>query len=1249
MSWAKSKSKRFDDGGNCAPGPGAYDPNHEILKTKTGLAVPKSQRFEDQKFITPGPGQYVVGSEMGTGRKLQRSSSFQINKKPMGDKSSNSSTASLRSEVFLTPQKCTPRKKHRRSLSSGNIKKPKSTLDDYIKEDTVESLKEKNRSLEEQLEEAEKQKELIERLQDQLKEAELQKESVVVACKHEIPTPQKTEALEKTIEQLEKELNECREELKNKEMASSEEKLDPLLDRVETLRFEVELLNQDNATMEEQLIETREERVKMEEELAKMREVRGELEEKFKEEEGRSTFLHFTQEQLNCQVQSLENVVRNLKTENKLLNNAVNKLVGAVQIEKKRLKEVTDAYTRENADSEQDFTKLQDEVESSRAQVSTLKTDLECAKIENLVKSSELENAQQELTGAKTELENNKSELTATKNELATARGDAKAQVVDLRAQLGQAELERGGILEKMSLVLKEKDELERKLSDSAKEKEEVLNDIEVAENDNDVLKDSLVEVEKEKNGLCLDLAEITKQKMALDDDLKNSEEKIQILLKTTSDLRVEVSELEMSKVGLEGEICASREETSQLEVTNCELRDMLNQEGEIRDQTKEVVAKLEELQIIKAEAQAKLEGELVELKAQLDGLGGEKEGWKVEKKEIEEERDQLYEDARINEVNLESLKEEITVIREALEEQNMEKEEVEEVLLDTQGLVQCLEEKLEDVHRQHREEANQLAAKLQEAEQARDQIKNERSSLMEINTDLSAQVTEYLQTVKLLQDREQQLGRQLAVSGIQLKAAQDDGEIDRMRLMQAEDEVLSLQAELDTTLVELEQSCQRTQAATQKSRELEVHLDVTQREHSEVKENLVAQLNTVKSAYNSSVEELADAQGSGKQLLERVVQLEGMLEMAAGTAQEQQLLLQENVKHLEALRDNLEKNLAEKQELLVSVHEEMKGVKEELIKGHGRIEELTKNNLRLKGNLDVRAGEVKQLKEEVGERSKQVEEERQKVEEWKTKDGELTKKIKNLLEEKQDTERIRRKDIEVMVKLREELEQRKEDLEQVKMGMEEIESSKRSMEAQQVVVMEAEKRAAQAEEAVEAWREKMEEMETVMKQMELRLQEVEEEAKYYREQNQLLEDMIEPFKDQLESFENEKRALLSQSEQAQGEVQKLATQYGSLLGHQNQKQKIHHVVKLKQENVSLKSEVVSLKEQITKLKRTITRNEEKMNESIRRFDPSQSFQHSKLGGNKENSMVSSTPLGPPKVRPSRHSTGSPLMQRNKK
>ena len=45
------------------------------------------------------------------------------------------------------------------------------------------------------------------------------------------------------------------------------------------------------------------------------------------------------------------------------------------------------------------------------------------------------------------------------------------------------------------------------------------------------------------------------------------------------------------------------------------------------------------------------------------------------------------------------------------------------------------------------------------------------------------------------------------------------------------------------------------------------------------------------------------------------------------------------------------------------------------------------------------------------------------------------------------------------------------------------------------------------------------------------------------------LQEIIEPFKEQLESYELEKRALLSRSEQAQGEVKKLATQYGALLG----------------------------------------------------------------------------------------------------
>ena len=79
--------------------------------------------------------------------------------------------------------------------------------------------------------------------------------------------------------------------------------------------------------------------------------------------------------------------------------------------------------------------------------------------------------------------------------------------------------------------------------------------------------------------------------------------------------------------------------------------------------------------------------------------------------------------------------------------------------------------------------------------------------------------------------------------------------------------------------------------------------------------ESLSCQLVTVKSAYNSAVAELALCQQVGTQLLGRLGQVEE--ELTAG--QEHVQLLQDNVKHLvlECLRDNLEKNVAEKHEMV--------------------------------------------------------------------------------------------------------------------------------------------------------------------------------------------------------------------------------------------------------------------------------------------------------------------------------------------
>lgn len=58
---------------------------------------------------------------------------------------------------------------------------------------------------------------------------------------------------------------------------------------------------------------------------------------------------------------------------------------------------------------------------------------------------------------------------------------------------------------------------------------------------------------------------------------------------------------------------------------------------------------------------------------------------------------------------------------------------------------------------------------------------------------------------------------------------------------------------------------------------------------------------------------------------------------------------------------------------------------------------------------------------------------------------------------------------------------------------------------------------------------------------------------------------------EQLDAYEVEKMSLMERSSAAKEEVDKLSQQYAQLLGHQNHKQKIHHVLKLKKENGQLK------------------------------------------------------------------------------
>lgn len=60
-------------------------------------------------------------------------------------------------------------------------------------------------------------------------------------------------------------------------------------------------------------------------------------------------------------------------------------------------------------------------------------------------------------------------------------------------------------------------------------------------------------------------------------------------------------------------------------------------------------------------------------------------------------------------------------------------------------------------------------------------------------------------------------------------------------------------------------------------------------------------------------------------------------------------------------------------------------------------------------------------------------------------------------------------------------------------------------------------------------------------------------------------------FQQQLDAYEAEKNALMNEHGAAQEELNKLSNEYAKLLGHQNQKQKIKHVMRLKEENAQMK------------------------------------------------------------------------------
>ncbi|XP_036933856.1 hyaluronan mediated motility receptor [Acanthopagrus latus] len=141
-------------------------------------------------------------------------------------------------------------------------------------------------------------------------------------------------------------------------------------------------------------------------------------------------------------------------------------------------------------------------------------------------------------------------------------------------------------------------------------------------------------------------------------------------------------------------------------------------------------------------------------------------------------------------------------------------------------------------------------------------------------------------------------------------------------------------------------------------------------------------------------------------------------------------------------------------------------------------------------------------------------------------------------------------------------------------------------------------------------------EMEEQRQEFQRQLTEAQEKSadtEHWRKQYEELFSKVRPFQEQLNAFAAERKALLNENGANQEELNKLSDAYARLLGHQNQKQKIKHVIKLKDENISLKQEVSKLRSQVNRQKSDL----EELRSALpgaprRRFDPSKAFQHDK-------------------------------------
>ena len=876
---------------------------------------------------------------------------------------------------------------------------------------------------------------------------------------------------EKVISQLEQSLSESQALLSGKEKEleevmtqrdEAEKRLNQVDEeaaekssRISSLKEELKLLTQDNLTLEEQ-VATDKKAIESEKQ---------ELEEK-------CTFLHFTQEQLHTQVQTLQDQVSLLTSEMEALKCQLKTTSQELESEKLKLSEVTDTYVKENMDTENEFKRLTNESEELRSTIDNLRAQ----NLDMHQKSCELEN---NLSAVKLELEEalkNGTDLTSQINSL---KVDIEVLTNDKEAiteELVRVEKEKNGVAFDLATTSQEKASMEETLAGLKTEKEVVLNEIET------LLKEK-EEIEKLFSSNQEELTKTQEQLSSLFDssdelrkiatDQKSSLEKKE---KEVQDLMGEVQELEMKNSSLEGSLNYAQNEIANLESEN---KTLLVSFESVEDSLRTYIHRCEDLNL---EIQ-----ELTSCKEDLNQTCIILESRMLEaEKTVEEDKkviEQLTSDIKIKDAEIEKYTTQTT--------------ELEAKVMDLQELVGLLEKRNQTAQEFHDEilasrnieldEINQgkldLEARLKQLLIDFDNVSVERTQLVEMNEELSGQVSDNLYTIKSLQEREQELNGRIDTVCKELEAAKCGMKSELENHWAAEDELLQMHAEMEQTNVQL-------QEATHKIA------------------NLMSQVGNI----NDQKQELENRYDT---------------------------LFSNNKITLEEL-DNVRDEIKSKSKKIECLEEQSK-----------QIEYLTSKISSIKQEGNCTRLELAQKNGEVTSLNSMLEEKKRVIKDYESKIKELGYELKGS---------------EIFISRFKEMESLLEEyMSEVKELEEKDALNKKEIKVKNDLIV----------------------------NLRNELDPLQEETETYKEKYEALCRLVEPFKEQLESFEMEKAALQERNKEAEGEVKKLATQYGQLLGHQNHKQKIQHLVKLKQENVDMREEMSRMRMELDKYKRLALKSSE--------------------------------------------------------